>query len=288
MATTVERHQPDIPLSDKGLVRLGKSLDRGIASASDDPSDLGGALGQALLILGARCITDPTANKLETWESFVVAMQVSSAMFAAANAEPGTEVKCRIAGEVRTLQGTGPHRHSDAGNWLTAFWLAVVGRDTARLDMLAATPIDLLRASGAEYAAYVYDWVDALQTYWSEGDGLADKIQAAIVGSDPAVATSVDRDLLLKILYPPIPLFYRFVGDEHDEFNAALLQSVELHKDYYTSGDEDRLRAPTGFIALAPLALTCLAHDAEFPIEVESGYLPEHLVKRSWLGEFPT
>jgi Immunity protein 49 len=154
--------------------------------------------------------------------------------------------------------------------------------------MLAATPIDLLRASSAEYEAFVYDWVDALQTYWTEGGGLADKFQAAIVGSDPEVATSVDRDLLLKILYPPISLFYRFVADEHDKFNAALLQAVELHKNFFTSGGDDRLRDPTGFVALAPLALTCLAHDAEFPVTVGSGYLPEHLVKRSWLGEFPT
>ncbi|MCS7478108.1 immunity 49 family protein [Umezawaea endophytica] len=288
MATTVERHEPDIPVSDRGLERLGKSLDRDIASATTDPDELGGALSTALILLGARCVSDPTANKLETWESVVAAMQVSSALFATANAEPGAEVECRIAGEVRTLPGTGPNRHTDAGNWLTAFWLAVVCRDTARLDLLAATPLDLLRASGAQYEAFVYDWVDALRTYWSEGDGLADKIQAAIVGSDPEVATSVSRDLLLKILYPPLPVFYRFVGDEHDEFNAALLQAVELHKDFFTSGDEDRFRDPTGFVALAPLALACLAHDAEFPVEVESGYLPEHLVKRSWLGEFPT
>ncbi|MFI9287832.1 Imm49 family immunity protein [Streptomyces werraensis] len=38
----------------------------------------------------------------------------------------------------------------------------------------------------------------------------------------------------------------------------------------------------------ALLALTCLAYDAGRPIEVESEYLPEHLLKRSWLGEFPT
>ncbi|WP_436998255.1 Imm49 family immunity protein [Streptomyces sp. enrichment culture] len=43
-----------------------------------------------------------------------------------------------------------------------------------------------------------------------------------------------------------------------------------------------------GDIPLAVLALTRLAYDAGRPIEVESEYLPEHLLKRSWLGEFPT
>lgn len=30
----------------------------------------------------------------------------------------------------------------------------------------------------------------------------------------------------------------------------------------------------------------CLAYDGEIPIEVESEYLPKHLLQRGWLGEF--
>jgi hypothetical protein len=29
-------------------------------------------------------------------------------------------------------------------------------------------------------------------------------------------------------------------------------------------------------------------HDGEIPIEVESEYLPKHLLRRGWLGEFLT
>ncbi|MGW7594442.1 Imm49 family immunity protein [Streptomyces rubiginosohelvolus] len=36
------------------------------------------------------------------------------------------------------------------------------------------------------------------------------------------------------------------------------------------------------------MAITCLAFDAGFPIEVESDYLPAHLLNRSWVGEFTT
>lgn len=49
----------------------------------------------------------------------------------------------------------------------------------------------------------------------------------------------------------------------------------------------DRVQS-TGLIALAPLAIACLAYDAGFRIEVESGYLPIALLERSWAGEFPT
>ncbi|ESU48014.1 hypothetical protein P376_4005 [Streptomyces sp. HCCB10043] len=39
---------------------------------------------------------------------------------------------------------------------------------------------------------------------------------------------------------------------------------------------------------MAPLAMACFALDAGFPVEVESDYLPKHLLQRTWIGEFPT
>ncbi|WP_078660702.1 Imm49 family immunity protein [Streptomyces sp. NRRL B-24484] len=44
----------------------------------------------------------------------------------------------------------------------------------------------------------------------------------------------------------------------------------------------------TGLVAPAPLAMACLAHDAGMPIDVESEYLPHHLLRGTWVGEFPT
>ncbi|MFF4797231.1 Imm49 family immunity protein [Streptomyces sp. NPDC001351] len=36
---------------------------------------------------------------------------------------------------------------------------------------------------------------------------------------------------------------------------------------------------------MAPLALTCMARDTDFPIDVESEYLPEELLRFGWAGE---
>ncbi len=43
-----------------------------------------------------------------------------------------------------------------------------------------------------------------------------------------------------------------------------------------------------GLVALAPLALACMAHDADIPIEVQSEYMPIALLRRSWVGEYDT
>ncbi|WP_242581742.1 immunity 49 family protein [Streptomyces sp. MST-110588] len=242
------------------------------------------ALNEALLQVQMHQALNPRGNRLPTWVATVSAMQVGTAAFAAAAAEGPFEA--RITGEVRTIQAAGPQFYANAGNWLTTLWFVIICRDQARMDKMCQVPLDLLRASGAEGDEYVYHWVDSLQTYWREEPGLVEKLTATIEMSHPDIATITPRDLLQCILYPPIHLFYLFVRKDHEGFNQALAEALELHKAYWSR--EDRSDDIAGYLALGPLAMACLAYDAGFPIEVESEYLPIRLLDRSWLGEFPT
>ncbi|MFC8367114.1 immunity 49 family protein [Streptomyces sp. NPDC057239] len=251
------------------------------------PDSFGRVFSKALSTAKLQTLDDPTADKLETWEAWVMAMQVGSALFASATAPEGSTVECMIGHEVRTIPAVGITHFVDAGTWLEAFWLAVVCRDQARMTRLCEVPVETLRASGAVFEEYIYHWVDTLQTYWLERPGLGEKLVAAFDGTDPDRLRFMDREMMLKVLYPPINLFYRFVGRDADQFNEALVQGLELHKEYWTASEE-REESGEGDIPLAILALACLAHDAGLPVEVESEYLPENLLKRSWLGEFPT
>jgi hypothetical protein len=188
---------------------------------------------------------------------------------------------------VRSIPAIGPRPYADAGNWLTAFWLAVVCRDQKRLTALCEVPLERLRSTEGSYDEYVYHWVGALQAYWLRRPGLVEELTEALQKSHPEVARVAPRDLLQSIRYPPINLFHWFLRQDVQGFNQALAEAVELHKAYWTS-DEDRVKDPAGMVALAPLALVCFAYDAGFPIEVRSEYLPIALVERSWVGEFPT
>lgn len=114
-------------------------------------------------------------------------MQVSSAMFAVAVRSEGA-VECRIADETRTLRALGPGLHANPGNWITAFWLAIVCREQDRMTALCEVPLDVMRASGTLYDEFIYLWIDALQAYWLERPGLADKLLAAIEASYPALS----------------------------------------------------------------------------------------------------
>ncbi|MFJ3879140.1 immunity 49 family protein [Streptomyces sp. NPDC090077] len=285
MTVTVSRHWFPTEHAAEGLAVLTRSARRLIGDLEEPPSDLGDALRLTLTLAKSRCLLDPEAGELATWEAWVTAMQTGSALFAAATA--GEEsVTCRIADKDRVLTVMGAHRQADAGAWLAAFYLAVVCREKARLTALCQIPISLLREAEAPYDEYVYAWVDTLQTYWLGNSELVSKLVAAVDGTDPSVVTIADHEVTAKILYPPMELFHRLVREDHDNFNRALNETLRWHKDYWS--DEDRALQASGLVALAPLAMACFAYDAGFPVEVRSDYLPKYLLERAWAGEFPT
>lgn len=284
MSVTIARHSSPGPDDEGYAERLGQSVLKGVARLERSPGSLDMCLGSATLHVHARAAVDPRAARLETWEAVVTAMQIYTAVFAVTGASEGA-VERRIAHEVRTLSAIGPRPYADAGNWLTAFWLAVVCRDQKRLTELCEVSVDRLRSPDGAYDEYVYHWVAALQAYWLRRPELVDELTAALQQSHPDIARGTPRDLLQNILYPPINVFYRFLRQDATGFNTALAEAVELHKAYWTA-DEDRTDDPSGMVALPLLAVACLAHDGGLPVEVTSDYLPQHLLERDWLGEF--
>ncbi|MHC3819399.1 immunity 49 family protein [Streptomyces sp. DT9] len=287
MTLTIPRH--DLPAgheAERFAQRLDEHLTKSIDRLDDTTKAISSTFDSAVMSLHARCVIDPRAAAAETWEFTVNAMQVGSALFSTTGASEGL-IECRINHKVRTIQAIGPMSTADAGNWLTAFWLAVICRDQERMTQLSEIPLEHLRSPQGQYDEYIYHWVDTLQTWWLRRPDLADKLIATIEASDPKVANIAPLDLLQGLLYPPINLFYHYVRKNQDEFSPALADALRLHRTYWTL-TEDRTADIDGSIALGPLAIACLAHDAEFPLDIESEYLPHHLLQRTWLGEFPT
>jgi hypothetical protein len=188
---------------------------------------------------------------------------------------------------VKKLPATGPQGYPHAGTWLTTFYLAAICRDNKRADQLAQVPIAFLRESGAEFDEYVYDWVQTLQHFWYGREALWDTLVAAIDGTDPQSARIANPELMLKILCPPLDLFQHYLRRQPEEFTASLVDAVTWHKDYWTA-DEARSLSGDGLVALGPLAMACLAYDADLPVEVDTPYLPKALLQRSWIGEYDT
>lgn len=288
MTTAVPRHPfrtDDAAVATAPVVASAREAVEGIETSEDDRYD-----APALTLSAAkwRCLHDPVAGDLETWESWILAMQVGPALFAAGTAQEGP-VACRVGtlDEIRRLPATGPQEYLHAGNWLTAFYLALICRENDRLNQLAQVPVEFLRASGAEFDEYVYAWIETLQHFWFGRSEVWDTLVTAVQGTAPERAPIAGSELMLKILYPPLELFQLYLRREDQAFNDSLVNALNRHKEYWTA-DEARSLSGDGLVALAPLAMACLAYDVDLVFTVESEYLPKHLLKRTWVGEFAT
>ncbi|MFJ9084416.1 MULTISPECIES: immunity 49 family protein [unclassified Streptomyces] len=286
MVTSVPRHEFPVEATRADLPSLTKSTHRVLDRLERSDMSRSRALDATLTVAKASCASDPAAARFETWEAWVTAMQVGSALFAAGTSsdEP---VSCRIGvdGKTKDLPATGPQPYLHVGAWLTSWYLATICRENERLEQLASVPVAFLRQSGAIFDEFLYDWAEALQSFWhGQSDAMWNKIVAAVNGTDPSLPHNADNDVLLNVLYPPLELFHLYQRQEVDRFNATLTRAVTGHKEYWTA-DEERARSVDGLVPLAPLALACMARDADFPIDVESDYLPKELLKFGWVGE---
>ncbi|MFJ3518614.1 immunity 49 family protein [Streptomyces sp. NPDC090131] len=286
MTVTVASHLEGGPEAAEFAARLSASVARRIDRLEVSADAIDFAFSTAVLALQAHCVAEPEADTLESWQATINAMQLGSALFAVTGTSEGT-VECFINGRMRTLKAIGPQPYADAGNWLLAFWLAVICREQRRMTELCEIPLESLRSPEGEYEELYYHWVDVQQTYWLRQPGLVDKLIAAIEASDPEVARRLPRDLLQGLIYPPINLFYHFVRKNEEGFGPALAEALNLHKGYWTL-TEERTEDIDGAVALGPLAMACLAYDGKLPVGVESPFIPKYLLEHGWLGEFPT
>ncbi|WP_251065492.1 immunity 49 family protein [Streptomyces sp. ISL-44] len=251
------------------------------------PFALESAMSTALVTAYERAAVDPTAAWLESWESWVTAMQCGAAIFAAATTAEAS-VQCLIHHETRTVPAfADPESFVDAGHWTTAFYLAVICRNAERITDLCNVPSDKLRESGAVYDEFNYAWIETLKSFWLGRPDFAERLVEAAGGTDPGITSVVGQDHVSQIAWPPMDLLRWRATGGHEQFNRSLEEALRAHKTYWTA-DQERADSCYGWVALAPLAMACLAHDADIPVEVESEYLPKHLLEGTWAGELPT
>ncbi|MFI6090457.1 immunity 49 family protein [Streptomyces sp. NPDC051218] len=247
--------------------------------AGQNPAGPGDAFASALTLAHAHCALDPEASHVDTWDAWVVAVQLGSALFTGAQAQ-----ECRLGDDiVRQLPATQAAPPADARAWLDAFYVAVACRQKGRADRLCEVPIEVLRQDDA-VDAYVLHWIDTLQTYWSERpmDDVVAKLLDTMKTSHPESLTHTPKDFSDLIDYQPVALFHRLIARDHDAFAKALAEAVAHHGTYW--GDS---AAPRARVGLGTLAMASLAYDYGFPVALPQPYLPTYLLNRERIEEIP-
>ncbi|MGK5557372.1 immunity 49 family protein [Actinomadura kijaniata] len=283
---TVQRHEIDVEFAARQAEELHDTVvNWALIDLDKAPAQMNEVQYLTRSVWGYRLAGDAPAALAETWRSTVLAMQAGTAAFQAATRPAGTVVECRFGTETLPVRSEGPSFWTTGGEWLNACYLALVCREKERLDFLNSVSPDFLRdsAAGGSAAPYLYPWIQALQALWRGEEDCQEHLYAAVEAIDPQGG----RDRANLIAFPAMRVFEAVIAEDGAAFNDALFEGLEWHREHWTR-DAERRRSPEGFVALPLLALACLATDLGIPVEVESEYLPGHLVKGEWVGEFPT
>ncbi|MFF3699180.1 immunity 49 family protein [Streptomyces sp. NPDC002221] len=284
---TIGRHALalDGPLQEL-LDRLSGIADKRLEQIEVSDFDRFDLLAIHLSVAKARCVIDAQAADFWTWEAWVKVMQIGSALFSAGVASPDEVVHFRVGRESKALPALGARDYLTADNWLDSFYLAAICRENKRLQQLAHIPVSFLREQSAGVEEYLFSWVEALQNaIRGDGEKMWDSMLAAARQSAPEGLEEAERMKALQLFYPLIDVFRHLMGRDVAEFNTALGKSLDRHKAYWSENDPASV---DGLVALAPLALACIAHDSDMDLDVESDYLPENLLIPEWVGEMET
>ncbi|MEU6842104.1 immunity 49 family protein [Streptomyces sp. NPDC046716] len=262
-----------------GVPELTGTVAESIIEAAADADRLPEAFDAALTLAHAHAADDPDADRVETWDAWVTALQLGTALFTATQ-----EVTTRLGERELTVPATGPEVRGDARAWLDVFWLTLVTRERERTERLCQVEPGTPRDERTPADDHVRHFADTLRAYWLRRpvDEVVEKLAAAMDASHPKTATLAPKDFVNAVDYQPIGLFHRLLTQEDDRFTALLAQALEEHRGYWAGST-----APRSRVALGPLALACLAYDGELPVGTDQPFLPRHLLDRGRLEAIP-
>lgn len=159
--------------------------------------------------------------------------------------------------------------------WRYGFYCALAARDDRALEKLSQASIDKIRHSiSADECAFLH--IEALQAYWHRDPQAPQKLLEALRATDPDLIHPAAVDYTLHILVPEMELLYQLMLKNHQGFTTALEKSLLSQRAYYSKGQA--IHDIFGQIAWGPLGLCCHAHDANWSIQIESGYIPASVI----------
>lgn len=240
-----------------------------------DPHLVGSSIQSAIRLAGSLAVLDPGSEEL--CAALQSASTLHGALFSLMLSERGESVISLREGHRAKVRNIGVTSETNVASWHVGFCFACMVRDRATLDVLARTPIDLLRSSSTTSDDCMYLWAEALQRWHLDETGAVASLQEALDATDPDQHELQHESYVLNMVVPQMQLLFRLISGEAGPFNDALTFAVTRHKKYVTSGRQKT--HSRHYLALGPLAFASLAHDAGIAINVVSDYMPRHIVE---------
>jgi hypothetical protein len=262
----------------KAVTRNDETLLRQLAARPWSPASARAAQGLALDNAARRSLLDPgdplIAVDLER------AACASAALFAALAAGAGTELDVPLptSDQSVTMTGAAPHPNlGDPIHWRTGLLAALAVRKRRAIELLAGVPLDLLQRLSPSDPEWVLRERAALQALALRRRDAPDLLVAAASAADPKTVPDFARDWVLDVVTPELQVAFRALAREKAGVDQWMIEAIKGHHHYHFERPDrrDDLRAQ---LALAPLAMACVAHDLGIRTSVESDYLPRHII----------
>lgn len=203
--------------------------------------------------------------------------RANAALLAVSNADRGRPVTALLGEAMLTLSALGPNSQAHVLAWRDGWYAALLARDGAALEVLSGIGDAVLRASPSRGDEFFYAWKAALIAYRQRPDAALPHLEQALALTNRGryhVAAAEAAQLMQHTFL----LLGCVIRRDAAGFERALVAALVLHQRFWSSADLQN--DYDGWVALGPLALCCLAHDAGLPVNVESGYLLPFLIER--------
>ncbi len=264
----------------KALEGQDARIESGLAARPWTAARLRGLQTLALDAAARRASADPAdpliARDLER------AACAGAGLFAAIAAGAGAELETPVPGGEGTVttSGAAPDpRVADPIDWRSSLLCALAVRHARATELLATVPAAILQALAPADPAWTTLERAALQAFALRRPDAGDRLGEAARAADPVTVPEISRDWVLDVVSPSLQLAFRALARDQAGFDTWIVAAVKGHHHYY-QGRAERKKSALSQLALAPLAMACVARDLGVSTTITSDYLPRHLIER--------
>jgi hypothetical protein len=264
---------PDV--TRKVIADQAEQLERAFAARPWTAARADGAQQLALDTAYMRAAIDPSDPAIV--RDLERAACASAALFGAVAAGHGGRVEISLpGGDLIVVEGIAADR-GDPIDWRTGLLAALASRNQAALKVLAGIPLEVLLRLAPSDPTWQQREREALMAFAVGRAGAGDLLVTAAREADPATVDPRIRDWVLDIVTPELQLAFSVLAHDASGLDRWMAEAIKGHHHYYVARAEPR-KTVAAQLALAPLAIACVARDRGIPTTVTSDYVPAAII----------
>ena len=161
--------------------------------------------------------------------------------------------------------------------WLDAYFLAVITRDSESMDSLANFPVEIMKQSATKAGPVSYKLVEVFQAFHHRQDNYPSLLNQCM-----KMAVDQGNDWALGIAMGYLETFAALTTDIGFDFNETLAKNVQLQEKYWINASDPDTVPVESFLPLQLLGMACMWRDMGNTVTVESDSLPRFLIEGTY------